>query len=66
MVQGMIRLFVLPFEDDAHRTRHTGFLLPKVKKKKDYCVMTDERNFFDQPIKEDIKTYEKGKIAIGQ
>lgn len=34
MVQGMIRLFVLPFEDDAHRTRHTGFLLPKVKKKK--------------------------------
>ena len=34
MVQGMIRLFVLPFEDDAHRTRHTGFLFPKVKKKK--------------------------------
>ena len=65
MVQGMIRLFVLPFEDDAHRTRHTGFLLPKVKKK-DYSVMTDERNFFDQPIKEDIKTYEKGKIATGQ
>ena len=50
MVQGMIRLFVLPFEDDAHRTRHTGFLFPKVKKK-DYCVMTDERNFLINLLK---------------
>ena len=24
---------------------------------KDYNVMLDERNFFDQPIKNDLKTY---------
>ena len=24
---------------------------------KDYDVMLDERNFFDQPIKNDLKTY---------
>ena len=26
--QGINRLFVLLFEDDAHRSRHTGHILP--------------------------------------
>ena len=34
---------------------------------KDYNVKIDGRNFFDQPIKEDIKTYKNiRKIATGQ
>ena len=33
----------------------------------DYNVMIDERNFFDQPIKNDLKTYNNiRKIATGQ
>ena len=38
--QGANRLFVLAFEDAAHRTRHTGFFLPTVEIK-DYNVMID-------------------------
>ena len=38
-----------------------------MKKKKDYNVKIDGRNFFDQPISDDIKTYENiRKIAAGQ
>ena len=34
---------------------------------KDYNVMTDGRNFFDQPIKNDLKTYDNiRKIAKDQ
>ena len=34
---------------------------------KDYNVMIDGRNFFDQPIKNDLKTYDNiTKIATGQ
>ena len=34
---------------------------------KDYNVMIDGRNFFDQPIKNDLKTYDDiRKIATGQ
>ena len=50
-------IFVLPFENENDRTAHTGDYLPKVEIK-DYNVKTDSRNFFDQPINDDIKTYE--------
>ena len=34
---------------------------------KDYNVVIDRRNFFDQPIKNDLKTYDNIKmIATGQ
>ena len=34
---------------------------------KDYNVMIDERNFFDQPIKSDLKTYDEiRKVATDQ
>ena len=34
---------------------------------KDYNVLIHGRNFFDQPVKYDLRTYNNiGKIAIGQ
>ena len=42
---------------------HSNYYLPKVKIK-DYNVMIDSKNFFDQPINSNLKKYEK--IATGQ
>ena len=62
----MDRLFVLAFENDAQRTSHKRYYIPNVKIK-DYHVMTDGKNFFDQPVKNDKVTYENiRKITIGQ
>ena len=59
------RLFVL-FENENDRTEHTGYNLLKVDIK-EYNVKIDGRNFFDQPINGDIKTYKNiRKIATGQ
>ena len=64
--QGVNRLFVLAFEDDAQRTSRKIYYIPNVEIK-DYNVMTDGKNFFDQPINNMIKTYENfRKITIGQ
>ena len=64
--QGVNRLFVLSFENNAHRRRHTGYFLPKVEIK-DYNVMIDEQTLFDQPVKNDRRKYHNfRKIAIGQ
>ena len=64
--QGVSRLFVLSFENENDRTSHSTYYLPKVEIK-DYNVMIDGRNFFDQPINSDLKTYENiRKIATGQ
>ena len=48
--QGVNRLFVLSFEDGNFRESHRQYYLPTAEIK-DYSVMIDERNFFDQPIK---------------
>ena len=64
--QGVNRLFVLVFENDAQRTSNKRYYLPNVEIK-DYNVMIDGKNFFDQPINSMIKTYENiRKITIGQ
>ena len=55
--QGVNRLFVLSFENENDRTSHSTYYLPKVEIK-DYNVMIDGKNFFDQPINSNIKTYE--------
>ena len=48
------------------RESHRQFYLPTVKIK-DYNVMINGRNFFDQPIKNDLKTYNNTrKIVTGQ
>ena len=57
---------VLSFENEDNRKSNSIYYLPKVEIK-DYNVMTDGKNFFDQPINSDIKTYENiRKIATGQ
>ena len=53
--QGVNRLFVLSFENENDRTSHSNYYLPKVEIK-DYNVMIDGKNFFDQPINRIIKT----------
>ena len=59
------RLFVLTFENDAQRISKKRYI-PNVKLK-DYNVMIDGKNFFDQPIKNDKVTYENIRtIATGQ
>ena len=64
--QGVNRLFVLSFGNENGRTSHSTYYLPKVEIK-DYNVMIDGRNFFDQPINSMTKTYENiRKIATGQ
>ena len=50
--QGVNRLFVLAFENDAQRTSHSDYYLPNVEIK-DYNIMINGENFFDQPIKYD-------------
>ena len=63
---GVNRLFMLSFENEASSTWHTVYYLPKVKTKK-YNIQIDGRNFFVQPVKNDIKTYENiQKIVTGQ
>ena len=64
--QGVNRLFVLSFENENDRTSHSTYYLPKVEIK-DYNVMIDGRNVFDQPINSMSKTYENiRKIATGK
>ena len=64
--QGVNRLFVLSFENEDGRTSHSTYYLAKVEIK-DYNVMIDGRNFFDQPINSVTKTYENiRRIAAGQ
>ena len=51
----MNRLFVLSFENENDRISHSTYYLPKIEIK-DYNVMIDVKNFFDQPINSMIKT----------
>ena len=54
---GVNRLFVLTFNTNDNRTGHSRYYLPNAKLE-DYNLMIDRRNFCDQPINNDIKTYE--------
>ena len=64
--QGVNRLFVLAFENENGRTSHSTYYLPKAEIK-DYNVMIDGRNSFEQPINSMNKTYENiRKIATGK
>ena len=55
--KGINIFFLLLFENNEHRTSHKRYFLPTLEIK-NYTVMTDGRNFVDQPFKNDIKTYE--------
>ena len=64
--QGVNRLLVLAFENDDDRTINEKYYLPTVEIK-DYNIMINGENFFNQPIKNNKGTYENiRKIAIGQ
>ena len=56
-------LYCLKYSTD--RTVHTGYYLSKVEIK-DYDVMVERQNFFDQPVKiisEDIITFRKLQLV---
>ena len=56
----------MSFENENGRTSHSEYYLPKVEIK-DYNVQIYGKNFFDQPINNDIKTFENiRKSATGQ
>ena len=48
--QGVNRLFVQAFENGVQRTSNRRYYLPNVEIK-DHNVMTNVKNFFDQPVK---------------
>ena len=61
--QGINRLFVLAFQGDTQRISHSGYYLPNVEIK-DYNIMINGENFFDQPIKNNKVTYENIKKLL--
>ena len=64
--QRVSRLFVLAFENDNHRTSDERYYLPSIEIK-DYNIMINGENFFDQPIKNNKVTYDNiRRIATGQ
>ena len=70
--QGVKRLFGLAFENsndnnkEVERNSHTKYFLPRVTIT-NYNVLIDGRNFYDQPINDQIKQYgEIRKTTTGQ
>ena len=63
--QRVNRLFVLAFENDNDRTSDDQYYLPTVEIK-DYNIVINGENVFDQPIKNNKITYNIRKIATGQ
>ena len=64
--QGVNKLFVLSFENNGGRTSCTRYYLPLVKIK-NYNVVIDGRNFFYQPVKNNLVTHDNiQKTANGQ
>ena len=64
--QGVNRLFALPFENEAQRKSYKRCYLPTTKIK-NFKYLVDVLNFFDQPIRNNLITYDNiQKIATGQ
>ena len=56
----------MSFENENDRTLYSEYYLPKVEIKS-YNVKIDGKNFFDQPVNNDTKTYENiREIATSQ
>ena len=63
--RGLNRPFVLSYENEDDRTSHSTYYLPKVEIK-DYNVMVDHKNIFDQLANSEAKTNENNRnIATG-
>ena len=54
--QRVNKLFVLSHENITGRTSYKQYYLPRVETK-DYNVMTDGQNFFNQTVKDSWRTY---------
>ena len=64
--QGVYRLFLLSFGNTTERTVHIKFYCPTVEIK-NYNVMIDGQNFFNQPVKINSRAYDNiRQIATGQ
>ena len=69
--QEVERSFVLSYDDTVGNNQVSNdsfkkYFLPRVKIKY-YSIETDRRNFYDQPINDSIKQYDKvSKISAGQ
>ena len=70
--QGVKRLFVLAFDNTENdnkkveRDNHRKYFLPRVNIT-NYNVLINSRNFYDQPINDQIKKYDEiRKIATGK
>ena len=63
--QGVNRLFVLGFENDTQRISGQGYYLSNVEIR-NYNVMINGENFFDQPIKNKVAYENSRKIATGK
>ena len=61
--QGLNRLFVLLLENEVARVGYTWYYFPTVEIK-NYNVMINERNFFDQPVTNDIRTSENTRKNV--
>ena len=62
----MNRLFLFLFENRTERKVQTKYYIPKVQIK-DYNIIIDGRNFFDQPIENALKSCDNiRKISTGQ
>ena len=56
----------MSFENENDRTLYSEYYLPKAEIKS-YNVKIDDKNFFDEPVNNDTKTYENiGEIATSQ
>ena len=49
-----------------NKEHHALAIVSQMLKLKDYNIMINKENFFDQPIKNNKVTYENRKIATGQ
>ena len=54
--QGVNRLFVLPFENEAQQISYKRYYLLTVEVK-NYNIMIDGQNFFDHPVRNNLITY---------
>ena len=56
----------MSFENENDRTLYSEYYLPKAEIKS-YNVKIDDKNFFDEPVNNDTKTYENiREIATSQ
>ena len=53
----MNRLFILSFEDNDGRRRYKSYY-PPLAEIKDYSVVIERWNFYDQPVKNNLITYD--------